>query len=464
MVRRFLSLIEEFPSTLPPELAALRIERLRSSLMIAFLLRYGYLFPCLFLFPYLFNFHSVAYNIFFSCHIALNTIALVVMVRFQIVSSVLYFPLIITDYVATLFVPVVIRSFSPVITILLITVNTALLGQKKLAVTTLCTFLLCYPLLGFYSFGPHAIPVHFDIDQKFQRANYLLFDILFMCASNFAATFAILLLKIRSERSEYSDFLNKQTIVQEREKSEKLLLNILPEEVAVELKNHGISTPRFHESCSVLFTDFVGFTQIAESLSPQELVLELDRCFSYFDQVARHHNLEKLKTIGDAYMAATGIPNPNPTHAIDIALAALEIRDFMSAMRGIKTDQGLPYWELRIGIHSGSLVAGVVGESKFAYDVWGDTVNLASRMESSGESGQINISRATYEQIKYFFDCEYRGKIKAKRKGEIDMYFLKGLKGSMSVDGDHKTPSPKMLKIYHMIQHGKKVRYRSEKN
>lgn len=430
--------------------------------MIAFMLRYGYLLPCLFLFPYLFNFHSVAYNIFFSFHIVLNTIALVVMVRFKITSSLLYFPLIITDYVATLFVPVVIQSFSPIVTILLITVNTALLGQKKLAVSTLCTFLICYPLLGFYSFGVHSIPVHFDLDPKFKHLNYLLFDILFMCASNFAATFAILLLKIRSESSEYSDFLNKQAISQEREKSEKLLLNILPAEVAGELKDHGVSTPRFHEHCSVIFTDFVGFTQIAENLSPQELVLELDRCFSYFDQVARHHNLEKLKTIGDAYMAATGIPNPNPTHAIDISLAALEIRDFMTAMRGIKTDQGLPYWELRIGIHSGTLVAGVVGESKFAYDVWGDTVNLASRMESSGESGQINISKATYEQIKYFFDCEHRGKVKAKRKGEIDMYFLKGLKGSMSVDGDHKTPSPKMLEIYHMIRNGKKIRYRSE--
>jgi class 3 adenylate cyclase len=138
--------------------------------------------------------------------------------------------------------------------------------------------------------------------------------------------------------------------------------------------------------------------------------------------------LEKLKTIGDSYMCAGGLPKITKTHPIDAILAALEIKAFMDQMKSIKESLGVPFWELRIGIHTGSLVAGVVGEKKFAYDVWGDTVNTASRMESSGSPGQINISKTTYDLIKDFFDCEVRGKIPAKNKGEIEMYFVKGIK------------------------------------
>lgn len=213
----------------------------------------------------------------------------------------------------------------------------------------------------------------------------------------------------------------------EYEKSEKLLLNILPADIASELKLQGSSKPRYFPSTTVCFTDFQGFTGIAEKLSPDELVAELDRCFSFFDGLMDRHSLEKLKTLGDGYMFAGGIPTPNQTHAVDCVLAALEIQAFMDELKASKSQRGLPYWEMRLGIHSGDLVAGVIGEKKFAYDVWSDTVNTASRCESSGVVGRVNISSATYELVKGFFQCEYRGPIQTKSKGSIDMYFVHGL-------------------------------------
>lgn len=241
----------------------------------------------------------------------------------------------------------------------------------------------------------------------------------------------------------YSSRLFRQ-VQEEREKSEKLLLNILPQDVAAELKEKGFAEPVQFEAVSVLFTDFQGFTKIAEFMSPNDLIRELDACFVQFDKVTERHGLEKLKTIGDSYMCAGGVPKPNPTHAIDCVLAAMEIRNFMLQMQEIKKSLGEPYWQLRIGIHSGPLIAGVIGEKKFAYDVWGDTVNTASRMESSGTSGKINISGATYELIKNFFRCEYRGKIGAKNKGDVDMYYVLGLKPEYAIDGEGRVPNEKL--------------------
>ena len=213
---------------------------------------------------------------------------------------------------------------------------------------------------------------------------------------------------------------DRRTIADERAKSDGLLLNILPASVAEELKAKGKTEPVSFDSATVLFTDFQGFTRIAESLSPHDLVRELDQCFSYFDATVARYNLEKLKTIGDSYMCAGGVPEANRTHAVDCVLAALEIQAFMNGMKAIKVEQGLPYWELRLGIHTGPLVAGVIGEKKFAYDVWGDTVNIASRCESSGVAGRINISGATHAIVQSFFQCEYRGRVPAKHKGEIE--------------------------------------------
>lgn len=233
----------------------------------------------------------------------------------------------------------------------------------------------------------------------------------------------------------------RRTADREKQKSENLLLNILPEDVASELKEKGSTDPVHFDSVSVMFTDFIGFTRIAEMLSPQELIKDLDACFVQFDKITERFNLEKLKTIGDSYMAAGGIPRPNKTHAIDCILAALEIQAFMNTMKDIKANQGLPYWALRLGIHTGPLVAGVIGEKKFAYDVWGDTVNTASRMESSGAPGRINISGSTHEIVKDLFVCEYRGRVNAKNKGEVEMYYVDGIKPEFSVNGEGKVPS-----------------------
>lgn len=176
---------------------------------------------------------------------------------------------------------------------------------------------------------------------------------------------------------------------------------------------------------SVLFTDFKGFTRMAEILSPEELVAEIDHCFKAFDNIIADYDIEKIKTIGDAYMCASGLPVPNKTNPQDIVKAALDIRDFMSGLKKSREAKNLPFFEVRIGVHTGPVVAGIVGIKKFQYDIWGDTVNIASRMESSGDIGEVNISGTTYNLIKDKFECVHRGKVEAKNKGAVDMYFVK---------------------------------------
>lgn len=220
--------------------------------------------------------------------------------------------------------------------------------------------------------------------------------------------------------------VNERTaeLVIEKKKSDDLLLNILPEEVAEELKLNGNANAKEFDEVTVMFTDFKGFTQISEKLSPEELVAEIHTCFKAFDEIITSHNIEKIKTIGDSYMCAGGLPIKNKTHAIDVVNAAIEIQQFMLNHLQLRKNEGKEVFEIRIGIHTGTVVAGIVGVKKFAYDIWGDTVNTASRLESSGEPGKINISSTTYEIIKDKYKCTYRGKINAKNKGEIDMYFV----------------------------------------
>lgn len=209
---------------------------------------------------------------------------------------------------------------------------------------------------------------------------------------------------------------------EETEKTEKLLLNILPAPVAKELKESGQYTAKRHQEVTVMFTDFVNFTQISEQLIPEILVFELDTHFKAFDAIIDRHGIEKIKTIGDAYLCAAGLHN-DADHAQRICKAALEIRDYMNKSNAAKNpDEQL--FELRLGIHSGPLVAGVVGDKKFAYDIWGDTVNTAARMEQNSENGKINISHDTFELIKTQFTCTERGFLPAKNKGELRMYFL----------------------------------------
>ena len=250
---------------------------------------------------------------------------------------------------------------------------------------------------------------------------------------------------------------------QERKKSDRLLLNVLPEAIAAELKQTGKVAPRTYESATVLFTDFKGFTSVVESKDPHELIVELDQIFEQFDNIVEKAGLEKLKTIGDAYMCAGGLPGQNTTHAVDACLAALEIQAFMVQTREIKKQiTGEEFWELRIGINTGSVVAGVVGKNKFVYDVWGDAVNVASRMETNSEPGQINISRGTYEQVKYFFNCEYRGQIRAKNRGFLDMYYLTSIRPELSERQEGRVPNKRFFELYERIKSGARLRFRSE--
>ncbi|HMQ76513.1 MAG TPA: adenylate/guanylate cyclase domain-containing protein [Flavobacteriales bacterium] len=238
--------------------------------------------------------------------------------------------------------------------------------------------------------------------------------------------------------------VQRNRISKARKRSDELLLNILPEEVAEELKEKGAADAKRIDMATVLFTDFKGFTAYSENLSPEQLVHDLNECFTAFDNIIAKHGLEKIKTIGDAYMAAGGLPTPNTTHATDVIKAALEIRDFIAEGKARMIAAGLPYFEIRIGIHTGPVVAGIVGVKKFQYDIWGDTVNTASRMESSGEAGQVNISEATYRAVNGewsmanggsdhsptpirqspAFTFTPRGKVQAKGKGEMEMYFV----------------------------------------
>ncbi len=212
----------------------------------------------------------------------------------------------------------------------------------------------------------------------------------------------------------------------EKNKSDELLHNILPASLVEELKLNGKVKPREFKNISIMFTDFKAFTYTTAVLPAEELVAELNDIFNKFDNIVDKYGLEKLKTIGDSYMAACGIPNEVKDHAIKTVYAALE---FQKIIKNRNKTSAIK-WEMRLGIHSGSVIAGVVGNKKFTYDIWGDTVNIASRMESSGQPDEINISGYTYMLVRDYFDCEYRGKIKAKGKGNIDMYFVKGVNKS----------------------------------
>ncbi|MFN8359520.1 MAG: adenylate/guanylate cyclase domain-containing protein [Candidatus Kapaibacterium sp.] len=219
-------------------------------------------------------------------------------------------------------------------------------------------------------------------------------------------------------------YSQRKKIAREKNKSDALLLNILPSEVAEELKAKGTADAKQFDNVTVLFTDFKSFTTISEALTPQELVGELHTCFKAFDEICTKYSIEKIKTIGDAYLAVCGLPLADEQHAENVVNAALEIREFMANR---SKELGAKTFEIRIGINSGSVVAGIVGVKKFAYDIWGDTVNTAARMEQHSEAGKINISETTYTLVKDTFACEFRGEIDAKNKGKLKMYFVEKL-------------------------------------
>jgi class 3 adenylate cyclase len=231
---------------------------------------------------------------------------------------------------------------------------------------------------------------------------------------------------LRKEKDQLERKVETRTheLNEEKNRSENLLLNILPAETAEELKRTGMAHAKDFNEVTVLFTDFKNFTKMTEQLNARELVSEINYCYSAFDNIISKYGVEKIKTIGDSYMCAGGLPVENETNPEDTLMAALEIRDFMVREKQKRETLGKSFFEIRIGLHTGPVVAGIVGIKKFAYDIWSDTVNIASRMESSGESGKVNISGSTYELVKEKFKCAYRGKIEAKNKGEIDMYFV----------------------------------------
>ena len=219
----------------------------------------------------------------------------------------------------------------------------------------------------------------------------------------------------------------QKTIVEiAKAQSDSLLLNILPAEIAEELKKFGKSYARKHDQVSVLFADIKDFSSIAESLTPVKLVTQLDEVFAAFDNIVAKYGMEKIKTIGDAYMCACGLPLADHENAVKAVKAALDMQHFIKGFGLANKIQNLPVFEVRIGIHTGPLVAGVVGLKKFAYDIWGDAVNIASRMERHSEAGKVNISSETYALVSNFFKCTHRGKIDTKSKGEVDMYFVEG--------------------------------------
>jgi len=226
----------------------------------------------------------------------------------------------------------------------------------------------------------------------------------------------------------YRDYRQKKKLNKilgsQKTEIENLLSNMLPAEVSQELRANGIYTSRYYENTSVMFTDYQSFTALTETMSPQAIIEELNYSFKRFDEIIEKYGLEKIKTIGDAYMCAAGIPTPFNDHHWRIVKAAKEILAFVENRNKERVANGEEPWQIRIGINSGPLVAGVIGTKKYAYDIWGSTVNIASRMESNGEPGQINISASVYDMVKDRYECSYRGKIYAKNVGEVDMYFL----------------------------------------
>ena len=262
------------------------------------------------------------------------------------------------------------------------------------------------------------------------------------------------LLTLRFARKQYmlEMIINKRTedLIIEKEKTETLLANVLPKNTAEEIMAKGKASKIKYNFVTVLFSDIQGFTKIAEEMNPEVLIDELDKFFFHFDSVVEKFGIEKIKTIGDAYMCAGGIPEKNRTNPVEVTLAALEMKSYMKRLKETSELEGMKYWDIRIGIHTGTVVAGVVGQKKLSYDIWGDTVNTASRMESSGEASKINISGTTYEFVKDFFKCEYRGKMPVKYKGELEMYFVEGILPELS--DENGGPNRKFIVKMQMIK------------
>jgi class 3 adenylate cyclase/predicted metal-dependent HD superfamily phosphohydrolase len=232
-----------------------------------------------------------------------------------------------------------------------------------------------------------------------------------------------------------------EELLKQKEQTERLVNRILPKTTVEEIKANGKASSKRFEMATVLFADIQGFTKITEEIDPEQLIKLLDKIFKSFDQIIEKYEIEKIKTIGDAYMCAGGIPTPNSTNPIEISLAALEMQHAISRIR---KEEEIDF-QVRIGVHTGPLVAGVVGSQKITYDIWGDTVNIASRMETHGEVAQVNISSTTYSHIRDFFHCMYRGKHAVKYKGDLDMYYIKGIHSELTKNLEKLQPNHEFI-------------------
>jgi len=270
-----------------------------------------------------------------------------------------------------------------------------------------------------------AVKVH--VEQAYYKNKWFILGCSLLGAGLLflAYRYRIYTLRENEKKLEREVQVRTNELEREKKKSDDLLLNILPAETAEELKRFGKAKAKRHDAVTVFFSDFKNFTGIAQKLEPEQLVAEIDYCFKAYDRIIEKYQLEKIKTIGDAYMCVSGMHLKNEKSTIHIVAAALEIQDFMKKMASEKEKKGQAFFEARIGMHTGPVVAGIVGIKKFAFDIWGDTVNTASRMEQNGVVGKVNISESTYQLIKNHFDCEHRGKVSVKHKGEVDMYFVK---------------------------------------
>jgi adenylate cyclase len=258
-------------------------------------------------------------------------------------------------------------------------------------------------------------------------------------------------LELRRQLIERNEMLRQLEVardraVAEKGESERLLLNILPPSIAAELKASQRVQPRFFDSASVIFIDFSGFTRIVETMEPASVIDQLDQHFTRFDDIMAKHRLEKLKTIGDAYLAVGGVPEHNRSHPIDAALCALQILDHLTKLNRQREKLHLPAWLARIGINTGPVIAGVVGKHKFTYDIWGNTVNVAERVEAAGVPGRITVSEATWQHIKGRFETEPRGAVEVKHKGLVNMYFLNRVKPELSSDPAGTMPNDRFWK------------------
>ncbi|MDP4797941.1 MAG: hypothetical protein NWR50_03675 [Crocinitomicaceae bacterium] len=275
--------------------------------------------------------------------------------------------------------------------------------------------------------------------------------------------------KIENQRKLLEEEKNKvveqQRLLQiEKDKTEKLLRNVMPESTAEELKKTGTASARAYKTVSVLFTDFVGFTKIAEHMSPTELVSKLDVYFRKFDEIIVNNNLEKIKTIGDAYMCAGGVPVRNNTNPIDTCLAALQIQDYMRKHKNDAIINNTAFWELRLGINTGEVTAGVIGSERLAFDVWGATVNHAQRMEMLGEPGKVTITGSTFKLIEPYFECVFRGKAQTKSRGLLDMYTVERIKPELSMDGEGVLPNERFHQIVNLHHYSSINYYKAERH